>query len=200
MKQLTSLLFLVTVIFLSSCASNYHRISPNQLYYTSKNENNGVSLSYKYNVLNKKYAKKEEKNGILLVAVKITNNSPKDIVFGEDIKLVYDNGNEVFIPQNKEVFKSLKQHPAYYLLYLLLTPMQLITNNSQTPIGLVVGPGVAGGNLLLAASANKKFKSELFTYNLHGVVIRQGETKFGLIGIISNSYDAIKIKFIKTEG
>ena len=65
MKQLTSLLFLVTVIFLSSCASNYHRISPNQLYYTSKNENNGVSLSYKYNVLNKKYAKKEEKSACI---------------------------------------------------------------------------------------------------------------------------------------
>ncbi|WP_240905194.1 hypothetical protein [Flagellimonas oceani] len=154
--------------------------------------------------MDKKYEKKEEKNGVKLVAVKITNNSDRDIMFGKDVALEYENGNGVYIMENEKVFKTLKQSPASYLWYLLLTPLNLYTSKpgpnglpvetSSTPIGLVLGPGIAGGNMIVAGSANKKLKTELLEYNISGTVIKKGETKYGLIGIRTDTYDALKLK------
>lgn len=177
-------------------------IQPKSINYISTNETNNVKLEYQYDLLDKKYAKKEVKKGVKLVAIKITNNSDKDLMFGGDVKLTYENGTEIFVMENEKVFKSLKQSPATYLFYLLLTPLQFnvtktngnsIETNS-TPIGLIVGPGIAGGNMIAAGSANKKFKTEMLEYNINGTLIKKGETQYGLIGIKSDSYDSLKLK------
>ncbi len=198
MRIIKIALLLVSIISLTSCASGYKLIKPKSISYVSTNENNGVKLEYKYDLLHKKYAKKEVKKGVKLVAIKITNESDRDLMFGREIKLTYGNGNEIFVMENDNVFKSLKQSPAIYLIYLLLTPMTFNSsssgeNTSSTPIGLVVGPGIAGGNMIAASSANKKFKTELLEYNINGTLIKKGETKYGLIGIKSNSFDALKL-------
>jgi len=203
MKIFKPLLFLLSVMFLTSCASGYKVIEPRSINYISTNESNGVTLSYKYDLLEKKYAKKEEKKDIKLVAIKITNSTENDLMFGRDIKLTYENGSEVIPMENESVFKNLKQSAASYLFYLLLTPVNLYTTKttngvqettSATPIGLILGPGLAAGNMIAAGSANKKFKEELLEYNLNGTIIKAGETKHGLIGIKSDSFDALKIK------
>lgn len=137
---------------------------------------------------------------VKLVAIKITNYSNRDLMFGKDASLTYENGSEIVILENNQVFKTLKQSPASYLFYLLLTPMNLYTTGtngqetSSTPIGIVVGPGIAGGNIIAASSANKKFKKELLDFNINGAVIKKGETKYGLIGIKADSFDSLKLK------
>lgn len=186
---------------LTSCASSYKTIYPHSIKYISQNEDSGVTLSYKYDLLDKKYRKKETKKGVKLVALKITNNSGRDLVFGQDAILTYENGSEIYILDNERVFKSLKQSPATYLFYLLLTPLNMYTTSSNgysqetnsTPIGLILGPGLAGGNMIAAGSANKKFKNELLDYNINGTVLKNGETSYGLIGIQSNSFDALRL-------
>ncbi len=199
----TSSLFIV-ILCLTGCASGYKMIQPKAINYISNNETGGLSLQYKYDLLDKKYEKKEEKKGVKLVAIKITNNSDKDFIFGKDVTLAYENGYAVYVMENEKVFRTLKQSPASYLWYLLLTPVNLYTTKtnsyglpeetSSTPIGLVLGPGLAGGNMIAAGSANKKFKTELLEYNINGTVIKKGETKYGLIGIRSDSFDALKLK------
>ena len=198
-----SLLFLVAITLIN-CASGYKMIKPKTINYISANENNGVKLEYKYDLLNKKYEKKELKKGVKLVAVKITNNSGRDLMFGRDAKLAYENGREIYIMDNEKLFKTLKQSPASYLWYLLLTPVNFYTTEtnsngfqeetSSTPIGLVLGPGLAGGNMIAAGSANKKFKEEMLEYNVNGTIIKNGETKYGLIGIKTGSFNALKLK------
>lgn len=198
--RIIKIILVVAVTTLTSCASGYKMIQPQNIKYVSKNESKEVTLEYKYDLLDKKYAKKEGKKGIKLAAVKITNNSDSDLMFGREIKLAYENGDEVVVLEHDKVFKTLKQSTASYLLYLLLTPLNFTTSNSDgsstssTPIGLVIGPGIAFGNMIAAGSANKKFKTELLTYNLNGTLIKKGETKYGLIGIKSDSFDALKIK------
>lgn len=200
MRIIKIALLFVVIASLTSCASGYKMIEPEKINYVSTNVNDNVKLEYKYDLLDKKYAKKEVKKGVKLVAIKITNDSEKDIMFGRDAKLTYENGTEIYVMENTQVFKTLKQSPASYLWYLLLTPVNLYTTGSNgeqtssTPIGLIVGPGLAGGNMIAAGTANKKFKTEMLEYNINGTLIKKGETKYGLIGIKSDSFDSLKLK------
>ncbi len=196
-------LLIAIVLLFGSCASSYQTINPQAINYLSTSEDKGVKLQYKYELLEKKYKKKELAKGVRLIAIKITNNANKDIVFGQDVKLNYDNDSEIYIMDNDKVFTSLKQSPASYLWYLLLTPTNLYTTETQNgyqtqnnvfPVGLVLGPGLTAGNMVAASTANKKFKNDLTTYNLNGLTIKQGQTVSGLIGIRSDDYNAIKIK------
>lgn len=196
-------LLIVVVVLYASCASYYQTINPQTVNYLSKSEDQGVKLEYKYELLNKKYKKKELAKGVRLIAIKITNNSANDLVFGENVTLNYDNGSAIYVMDNDRVFTSLKQSPASYLWYLLLTPTNLYTteteNGYQTqntvfPIGLILGPGLTAGNMTAASTANKKFKSDLIRYNLNGLTIKQGQTVSGLIGIRSDDYNSIRIK------
>lgn len=191
-------------LFFSSCASNYKNIDPTKFNYISNDKNGEVTFSYKYDILNKKYSKKEAKNNVKLIAVKVTNSSEKELIIGDNLELIYGDGNALALLENKEIFQSLKQSPASYLWYLLLTPTQLYTTSTNSngyteqtssfPVGLILGPGIAGGNMLAASAANKKFKQNLLDYNLLGKKIKQGETIYGLLGIRSKNYNSIYIK------
>lgn len=193
-----NLLLLLSIFFISSCASSYQMINPPTLNYLSNSNDKSVSLDYKYNLLPKKYAKKETKNSIKLLAVKITNNSGRDLFFAKDIKLTYGNGTEVVLIENEQVFKTLKQQTATYLLYLLLTPVTLNTNSngqaSSTPIGYGLGPGLTAINMIVAGTANQKFKGELSEFNINGTTIKNGATVYGLVGINSVNFESIKVK------
>jgi hypothetical protein len=205
MRIFKILILIITIVSLTSCASAYKKIEPKTINYLSTNSENGIKLEYKYDLLQKKYEKKEKRKGVKLVAVKITNESEKDVMFGREVKLTYENGTDVEIIENEKVFKALKQSPATYLFYLLLTPANFYTtkstysstgyeeDTSSFPIGLILGPGLAGGNMIAASSANADFKSELLVYNINGLLIKAGETKYGLIGIKSHSFAALKI-------
>ncbi|WP_417885570.1 hypothetical protein [Zunongwangia sp.] len=211
MRIFRIIMLLLLVATLTNCASGYKPISPKNINYLSTNLSDSVRLDYKYGLLRKKYAKKELKKGVKLVAIKITNNSNRDLKFGRDAKLTYESGDQVYIMENQEAFKTLKQSPASYLWYLLLTPLNVYTSKTETsnngyyeessssafPVGLIVGPGLAGGNLIAASSANKKFKNELLQYDINGTVIKKGETKYGLIGIYTYAFDALKLKIEK---
>jgi len=199
MKTPKILLLCACICILGSCASSYHTINPNTLTYLSGSSDKSVNLDYKYNLLSGRYAKREAKSNIKLLAVKISNNSGRDLTFGKDIKLAYANGSEVMLADNTKVFDQTKQHPAIYLLYLLLTPAKITTtsNGAQTssvPIGYAIGPGIAIGNIAVASSANGKYKEELLKYDINGTVIKNGATIYGLIGINSGSFEGLKVK------
>ncbi len=198
MKKPIQLFAIILVLTLNSCASSYDYIEPNALSYNSNSSTDTFVLEYKYDLLNKKYAKKEANRGMKLIAIKVTNNSNKDVVFGKDITLKYKNGVGLNLLETEKVFKDLKQATPLYLLYLLLTPVNFTsTSNGRTtssvPIGLGLGPATAGGNMIVAGSANKKLKKELMEFDILGTLIKSGETKTGLIGIRADNYDSIEI-------
>ena len=160
-----------------------------------------VTFSYKYDVLaetkNKKYAKKETKNKVKVLAVRFTNETDRPLTIGEDL-LLY-SGNTMITPMDPEaVVMSLKQNVPIYLLYLLLTPTNLyIQDGNRTqiyPIGLALGPGIAAGNMIGAGGANRNFQAEMVTHDIVGKVVQPGETFSGLIGIHDEGYNPLTIK------
>lgn len=199
MRIIKIIFLFIAIISLTSCATSYKIIEPETINYVSSNENNGVKLEYKYDLLNKKNTNKEVNKGVKLVAIKLTNNSNQDLMFGREIKLTYENGNEIFIMENDKVFRTLKQKPAFHLFYLLATPVNYYFKNSNgtvssIPIGYALGPLLAGVNLVKASLANKKFKKEMMESNMNGELIKKGETKYGLIGIKTDTFDSLKLK------
>lgn len=199
MKSQNLILYCFIVILFSGCASGYNTINPDKLNYASRADDHSVSVEYKYGVLTKRHARKETNNSVRLIAVKISNNSGRDMIFGKDIKLTYTNDHELDILDEAKTYTSLKQGWAGYLLYLLLTPAKLTstsngTQTSSVPLGYAIGPGLAFGNIIAAGSANDNFKNELLKYNITGSLIKNGETVYGLIGVKSDNFDAIKIK------
>jgi len=196
----TALFSIIIAALCSSCASSYKAINPSQLNYPESSPD--ANFSYKYNVLkqanNKKLAKKEDKTDIKIVAVKIVNNTGYTLKYGLNYK-IYSGNQVVDILPTSEVAPFIKETVPAYLLYLLLTPARLNVSSesgksSSTPIGYVLGPGLAAINMGIAAGANKKFKNEMDTYSPIDREINNGETFYGLIGIKIADYAPLSLK------
>ena len=190
------------LMLLTSCASRYKRINPETVVYNSISTDNGITMEYKYDVLTKKYKKKEGKKKLRVVAVRITNRGETEKVIGQDIRFVYQSGTELSLLDHKIIFKNLKQHPATHLLYMLFTPLNIYVSDgyngstSTIPVGLAIGPGLTLGNVLTSSGANRKFRKELEAKSLIGKIIKPGETVSGVIGIAAEGYDPIQIKVL----
>jgi len=180
----------IIVFFFSSCAGSFKSINPASFQFATQSENSDAEMYYKYDVLrergNKKYSKKELKADVKVVAVRITNTSGKTIQIGENAK-VYSGNSEIRLWPPDLIHKKIKQTVPLYLLYLLLTPLEFTTYNgsesSSFPIGFIVGPGLAGGNIAVAATGNARLKQELMEFSLFDKPIKPGETIYGLVGI-----------------
>jgi hypothetical protein len=199
------LYYLITILLFSSCARSFYVIDPPGQYYSAKSEYSDIEMYYKYDVLastkNKRYAKKQIKKGLNVVAVKIVNTTTQNITIGQTAKF-YSGENEVNLLDMGFTHKALKQTTPSYLLYLLLTPTRFVATRNGTvttniPIGVLLGPGLAGGNIAFAASANKKFKEELFLYDLNNKQIAPGQTVYGLISFRNEEFLPLKLKIIK---
>jgi hypothetical protein len=176
-------------------------VNPQNLGYPATNNLQDISLSYRYDVLyekgNTKMAKKEKRYNVKVVAVKISNNSDKTINIGGNV--AFYNGNDILYPLDALTTKNvLKQSVPSYLLYLLLSATTLTVNNSDPfPIGLILGPGIAGGNMVAAGNANVNLYKELSQYDIMRRDINPGETIYGLVCFANVDYLPLSLKFVE---
>lgn len=202
MRKLINISLTLTFILLfSSCAQAYFAINPTKIAYNASNNFDAIDINYRYDVLhekgNNKIAKKEKKHDIKLVAVKITNNSDKVINIGGNA--AFFSGNSMIYPIDAISTKRyLKQSEASHLLYLLLTPLTFSFNGSEPlPIGLILGPLITGGNMVVSGTANKNLYKELVEYDILNHDIEVGETIYGIVAFKSIGYTPLTVKFIK---
>ncbi|MDX1461464.1 MAG: hypothetical protein R3359_00290 [Marinirhabdus sp.] len=203
MRHFYPIALLMFILSLQSCASGYTVSDVSTRSYVSNDSTAGVTLNYKYNILTKKYAKKERKKEIKVLAVKIENHSDTFYTVGRNLNVQNGSGFEYSLLDSEMAFSTLKQKPATYLFYLLLTPLNLQTIENKNgfqeaknifPIGLILGPAITGGNMIVAGSANKKFKADLESNNVLGKTIKPGETLDGLLIINSATFESLRLK------
>jgi hypothetical protein len=181
--KIFSLLFIV--VLFDSCATGYRSINPKTINYTSKHTDNNVSVEYKHDLLPLKYKKKETNKKVKLIALKVSNNSDTNLVFGKDFKLFYDNGNSIDVIDPEKFQQEIKQGVWPYLFYLFLTPLTITSTDRSDqpvlPVGLFIGPGLAISNIIIAGDSNSRLKKDLLKYKIDGKTIKKGETVYGLI-------------------
>lgn len=206
MKKLI-FLCLSCVLLLSSCANTYNLLEPNSANFSPSDENSSeLKTSYSYLNLKKKYLKKSIKNNVRLASVKIENNSEKAISYGKDFGLFTIDNAPLSVLDTNETYDLLRQKPGTHLWYLLLSLIQFHTtttdgsgsveSSSSFPIGAVVGVPISIGNMLVASSANSKFKGELSKYEIQNSTIEAGETKTFIVSIKNTNYPSILAKTI----
>ena len=177
----------------TSCAGSYTAIQPSRIAtYTSTPSTSPVELAYQFDALrqqggNKKYIKKEAKNGYHVVAVRVTNKSDREINFSRDIDLLYGDRPVTPTPSIAAAH-DLRQGVVIYLLYLLLNPRVGATTDPRTGAltggtTLPLGPFIAGGNMLGASSANTNLRKEFAAHDLTNRNIKPGETVYGIMSM-----------------
>ena len=81
------------------------------------------------------------------------------------------------------------------LLAVCLLHTNSATSSNSFPIGLILGPALAGLNVGIAATANNHFRNELEEYNVLTKEIKPGETAYGLIGLQSRDVAPLRLMF-----
>lgn len=199
-----NVILFLAVILLGSCASSYKSMNPKAINYVAHDLQGDLSLSYKYDILqengNKKYAKKEDKKGVRVVAIRLTNNTDRILNVAQDVAF-YSGESQIF-PMEPQVIKNMLKQPApAYLLYMFLTPVTLNiiygTSIDSYPVGLFLGPGLTLLNVATAGSANNKFMRDLTLYDILYTDIQPGESAYGIIGIRDSGFNPLYVEVIR---
>lgn len=188
----------------TGCAGSFSPIRPDKIAtYTSVSSSSPVELGYQFDALrlaggNKKYIKKEGKNGYHLTAVRVTNNGSQPVNFSQDMNLMYGDRPVAPVPAAVAAH-DLKQGVAIYLLYLLLNVQVGGTTNPQTNVTtggtfLPTGPFIAGGNMLGASGANANLRKNLEMYDLTNRVIKPGETVYGIVSLREMTVSPLRLE------
>lgn len=203
------LIFFLLGMICMSCASSYKPIGPLSVNYSNTEEKDGIEFSYRYDVLrekgNKKYAKKEIKKSIKVVAVRINNNRNEPVTIGTNLK-IFSGSSEVKLLEPALIQRELRQSVPSYLLYLLLTPLNLTISRTDNngriesdsyPIGLGLGPVISISNMAISGGANKGLLMELNQFNQINKTILPGQSSYGLIGIGDLSFNPLRVEVVK---
>lgn len=199
------LLFLC-IIFLCSCATKYRPVNLSGINFGTKSEKSDVEIYYRYDIMatakNPRQANKELRKDMKIAALKITNNTPAEIVIGENAKF-YADGKELNILPTNILNRHMKQGVVPYIGYLLLSPLKFsydIDNGARTVQifgGAVIGTALMAGNIYVAAKANKALKKDLEKNSLYKKNILPGETVYGLIALQKTGYVPLQLKLVK---
>jgi hypothetical protein len=203
-KTFTRFAVAASLLTATGCAGSYHAIHPERIstYQSVSTSSAPVEFAYQYSALltngaNKKYVKKEHKKGYQVVAVRLKNNTPNDLLFARDLELSFGDRPIVPVPA-VQTATDLKQGVAIYALYILLNfniggTQNPYTGQTEGGTFLPTGPFIAAGNMIGAGGANKNLRQEFLRYDMANRVIRPGETVYGIISLRESNVAPLRV-------
>ena len=180
-------LFLLSVLLLGGCASQYRHVEPHSMKYHNKPYylyNGEVEVTYRYNILekakNKKYARMEKRSGISLLAVRIANFG-NDTLFIPDDLLIEGRDNCVFpLEMNEAIEVFIQDNPVMDEVGSLANVQVNTGWGWVVPIAVSI-PGLINNSI--EEKANERFIKEMEDYYLIYSNVPPGETVSGLIAL-----------------
>lgn len=119
---------------------------------------------------------------------------------------IFSGSSEVKLLEPALIQRELRQSVPSYLLYLLLTPLNLTISRTDNngriesdsyPIGLGLGPVISISNMAISGGANKGLLMELNQFNQINKTILPGQSSYGLIGIGDLSFNPLRVEVVK---
>lgn len=206
LKASSIVLFLFIV---TGCSSSYRTINPSKLSGYTIKESNGIELDYQPAALNGQYLKHQQQTGYGLYAVRVTNNTSKPISIKNNV-VITASGKTLSYMELNVFYNFIQQNPERSLQFLFLLPLNGYTKSATTegstttsssthfyPVGVILGPALAFGNLAAAKGANEKFKAELDKYDILNKEIGVGKTEFGIIALNENPLNPLELVISK---
>lgn len=192
--------FLITAfcaLFFVGCATTFKPMRQDAYDYDSPRDTSGIEVKYMFNPLgasgNSFYAQKARGEGVDVVAVKLTNNTDREINVKRDLDFYV--GNTEASPQDPAAsLATVRQRTggyAWWLLLMLVNGFKYeVTCDSYNgcredtqfiPIGIILGPVIAFGNMGVAASANGAVIKEIDSKDASRQVLKPGQSYEGYL-------------------
>lgn len=201
-----AIFWVVLSLLFTQCAFKYRPVHPPTVRYVVREKGRDLDYAYLYNVLsfrnnasrpNTKYAKREQKYGYQIVAVRITNKTTDTLNYSDDIEITTDLGKVQLVPNEQAAWEiRQKLWPHLFWIYANFRVDDCVfdcrgdANGSFIPLGYFL----MTRNLLRAHFANTKLKQEFAEYNLYERNIKPGETVYGIIAIKSVAFQPLYIR------
>lgn len=190
---------------LASCATTYQYIYPSKLDYKNKYVNADLEYYMIFDVFTKmgcnRFAKKEIKNKVSMVSVKLINKGATPISIDESHFGISSFGAPVAMGTHDVFYKQLRQRTELYVLYAF-TGIYYTTLNSNTyprppevkahfiPVGLIIAPL----NMAVSAMANSTLKKNIDKEKLLGKTIAPGDSACGFIYVNASAGKSLKFE------
>lgn len=180
------------------CASTYKPIFPDDVSFSATTQDGGLKMQYKYDVLadagNRKYAKKEDRRRVRIVAVNVQNNTGRAITLGRDAEL-YSGKMQLFPLTGPDVKQELRQVKGLYMIWSIVWVVLSKCDDGDCstiplPVGLVIGLA----NMGTAGKANNDLLYDFNRHNITDKTIPPGESVTGLIAVRGFSGQEIRLR------
>ena len=182
---------------LAGCASTYTSPRSKPLSFKGvSTDTTGLSVEYDYSAMreagNVKYANKAATMGLSLPAIRIKNNTGRDLVIRKDVE--FDVGGTPVEPSEPgSETAEIRQMTGAYAWWLTAATINIFTsktecdgyscssNTSFIPVGLIAGPLITAINCGISSGSNTSFEDDVVGHNLLGMTVKAGQTVTGFL-------------------
>ncbi|MCD4735841.1 MAG: hypothetical protein K8R53_07330 [Bacteroidales bacterium] len=141
----------------------------------------------------RKYARKEKRKKISILAFTIKNKTADTLKFSEDIRC-YNAGKEITPLSTEVIHARIKQGVGHYLLYGMIF-FTYYSGGVYYPVP--VGMPVALYNFTVAIRGNTKFRKEFTRLNLAEKVFQPNDSIFGLLAFRDLDGGEVELEVVK---
>ncbi len=182
----TNTLFIfIAIILISGCARPYRKINMSAIPFKEYRQENTIDYSVRqgvmYNMKNYFFARREQKNDMSLIALKIVNKSDLPVNIN-DLQFTCGAVLPVTTIKVTDYFDAIKQKPGLYWLYsagVVVYPRP--PRGSKKFIPLPFGLPVAAANFAIAYKSNKKMLQDFQLLDLTNKVIQPHDSIQGIL-------------------